>query len=611
VTAKPQTYAPLENSESSRRAASGHYEYKSWTVNAKGERIARKFYGKDARKNADLASNCYRNSNGLETAFGIVFDLDAHRAKDCWIDADGKLDWSLIFPAIEKEIPEVAKLICHAVRSTGGKGLGLIMAINPMPVTVSTEPNQKSALKLQGRLLAVFENMGLGADFGARGVCRDLPNFNNPDKIVYLNNSPRRELESSGRPVITELHKLLNARDRAARVAERIYNDERVEKGLARLVLWLLGAVRFDKFWKFEGQSYDQTFKHVPYLSGWSVSAKLTELCALTGLSDAFLRKYLKNPPKWLKATHHEGEGWSLSVPLSKEVPWLQERSLYLLQKTQDLTGKVSFDPNEICLPWWVQDGERNAWIVRLALIYKWAGYSMESTIEKVLLRIQAIPGAETSRNCKQMRAIVRSLYRRTPDTLGALDWKALPDWIQNDKIFCSLLVRTTPRRGKTPTPELQPWMNTAPTTGVSASVTISNQAPAFNPETLSELQKSTAETKLTVVRRKQRIGVFHDEKMILCVTKKHYKAANMIAYLERKWPELAKKKLRLHSPRRSQQEAYFSKVDAAEFALPSWQVCGRKKTLNESIGDWREKKGIVFKDSKMDKECVEMEIPF
>jgi hypothetical protein len=440
-----------EQSFISNASPSGRYDYKSWATNAKGERVARKCLSKDARLSADLVSNSYRNANGCETVFGLVFDLDAHRAKDCWKDADGKLDWSLIFPALQKEIPEVASLICYAVRSTGGKGLGVVMAITPLPIVVSTAANQKSALKLQGRLLTVFDRLGFGADFGARGVSRDLPNFNNPVKLVYRNTEPLRALERSGRPVVTELHRILNARDRAARISERIYNDERVEKGLARLVLWLLGAMSFDKAWSFEGRNYSRKFKKVPYLSGWTISASMRDLCVLTGLSDAFLRKYLKNPPKWLKSAHYDGEGWNLSIPLSKDVSWLEERSLHFLQKTQDLKEKVDFDPNELCLPWWVQDGERNLWIVRLALMYKWAGYSLDCAIEKVLLRVNAIPKAETSRNCRSVRSIVKSLYRRLPEHFGLGAVRQLPDWIRDDKLFCILFSRINPRRGETP----------------------------------------------------------------------------------------------------------------------------------------------------------------
>ena len=156
---------------------SGHYSFKSWGIDKQGKRFAQKSNGLVQKLNADLISNTYRNACGLEIAYGLVFDFDAHRALPCWKDSEGKLDWNLIFPALKKEIPIVAELICYAVRSSGGKGLGIVMAITPLPIITSTAANQQSALKLQGRLLSVFDSMGLGADFGARGVVRDFPNF--------------------------------------------------------------------------------------------------------------------------------------------------------------------------------------------------------------------------------------------------------------------------------------------------------------------------------------------------------------------------------------------------------------------------------------------------
>jgi hypothetical protein len=610
---------------------SGRYDYKSWATNAKGERVARKCSSKDARVSADLVSNSYRNANGCDTVFGLVFDLDAHRAKDCWKDADGRLDWSLIFPAVQKEIPEVASLICYAVRSTGGKGLGVVMAITPLPIVVSTAANQKSALKLQGRLLTVFERLGFGADFGARGVSRDLPNFNNPVKLVYRNTEPLRALERSGRPVVTELHRILNARDRAARISERIYNDERVEKGLARLVLWLLGAMSFDKAWSFDGRDYSRKFKKVPYLSGWTISASMRELCVLTGLSDAFLRKYLKNSPKWLKAAHYDGEGWNLSIPLSKDVPWLQERSLHLLQKTQDLKEKVDFDPNELCLPWWVQDGERNLWIVRLALMYKWAGYSLDCAIEKVLLRVNAIPNAATSRNCRSVRSIVKSLYRRLPEHFGLGAVKQLPDWIRDDKLFCTLFSRITSRRGETPRQVL-----------VSSSAEIEKSEFEMSPTKLrtfsqqkdkkddflfimsgsnaeplervfdssSDVQSVQKVKRLIAIRHRQRVGIFDGDRLLLCLTRRHYQASLVLERLSER-PEYSSFELRLYTPHLKKQSSFFAAIDNCPRAVPADGFCGRRATRSEKIASWMEEKGMVYVELKSNLELKDKDVPF
>ncbi len=610
---------------------SGRYDYKSWATNAKGERVARKCSSKDARLSADLVSNSYRNVNGCETVFGLVFDLDVHRAKDCWKDADGKLDWTLIFPALQKEIPEVAGLICYAVRSTGGKGLGVVMAITPLPIIVSTAANQKSALKLQGRLLTVFDRLGFGADFGARGVSRDLPNFNNPVKLVYRNTEPLRALERSGRPVVTELHRILNARDRAERISERIYNDERVEKGLARLVLWLLGAMSFDKAWSFDGRDYSRKFKKVPYLSGWTISASLREICTLTGLSDAFLRKYLKNPPKWLKATHYDGEGWNLSVPLSKDVPWLQERSLHLLQKTQDLKEKVDFDPNELCLPWWVQDGERNLWIVRLALMYKWAGYSLDCAIEKVLLRVNAIPNAESSRNCRSVRSIVKSLYRRLPEHFGLGAVKQLLDWIRDDKLFCSLFSRINLRRGETPCRLLdfssaqieESEFEMSPTKlrtfsqqedkkddflFIMSGINAAPREEVF--DSPSDIQSVPRVKRLIAIRHRQRVGIFDGDSLVLCLTRRHYQASLVLGRLSER-PEYSSHELKIYTPHLKRQSSFFAAIDRCPRAIPALGFCGRRETRSEKFASLREEKWFSDFDMKFDLNSFNDEILF
>jgi hypothetical protein len=563
-------------------APSGHYQYKSWRQNAQGERVAQKHFGLGASTQADLAANYYSNSNKTQTVFGIAFDLDAHRAKDCFKDAEGKLDWNLIQPALQKEIPEVAALMCYVVRSTGGKGLGIVMAISPLVILQSTTLNQQSALKLQGRLLSVFDKMGIGADFGARGILRDLPNFKNPDKLIFQNQKILRELETARRSVVSELHKLLNERDKAARENERLYNDERVEKGLSKLVLWLLGAMNFDRSVVFDGQVIETKFPKIPYLSGWQMTISLRELISLTGLSEVFLRKFLSAPPKWLKANSCAKEGWSLCIPLSKSVPWLLERSFYLMQKPQELTGTDSFNPQELPMPFFVQDGERNAWIVNLALLYKWAGYSQECTLKKVTLRVQGIPGYETSRNCKLIPSIVRSLFRRQPETLGIRERNTLPDWILDDTLFRNTFKRVSARRGATPVVSLVP-------VPLAAVLTI----PCL--QTLGELFQNNDETKretkvFLVVRRNQRVGIFEGEKLILCVTKKHYKASRMLMHLAQSHGGL---NIRLVSPRKSKQETFFEAVDNSEFVLKGDDICGRKETRAEAFQKWRERKGL------------------
>ncbi len=593
------------------KGISGSYGYKKWVEEGSGQRKAFPVSGPEARFSADLIANSYRNRGGLAVVFGIVFDLDAHRAQEQWKDSEGRLDWGLIFSSLKKEIPEFAKYLCHAVRSTGGKGLALVMAITPMPIQDSTRPNQKAAENLQSRLINLFNRLGMGADEGARGLLRDFPNFNHPEKSIYKNTKILRELERSGRPVIGELHRVLNQKDQKEKAKQRIYNDERVESGLVNLVLWLMGAKDFSRKWVFEGEVIERKYMQVPFLSGWEVEASVKELCLLTGVSEGFMRGFLKNPPTWLKATYNNDRCWTLSLSQFKDAAWLLERCRHLGQKTQELYGKVSFDPNELCLPEYVEDGERNAWLVRLTLIYKWAGYSMDTTLEKVKLRLKCIPGFETSRNCRQISNIVRSLFRRSPEMHGVLSWKELPRWIRDDEFFRSKDNHIETRRGIAP-------VGSIGALGVMVGSGLDFEAPERDSEAkslfLTESRKpekiqELPEIKLWVVRRNQRIGIIRNNKLLLCFTKKHYRASALTKYLLELNPHLKDYRLRLISPRKKIQALFYEQMDQAEEVFSGASICGRKMTYAESMEFWREKKGIQREASPV--VPVELEVPF
>jgi hypothetical protein len=97
----------------------------------------------------------------------------------------------------------------------------------------------------------------------------------------------------------------------------------------------------------------------------------------------------------------------------------------------------------------------------------------------------------------------------------------------------------------------------------------------------------------LLVVRRKQRIGIFKNNKLVMCLTKKHYKASNLLNYLKDLNPKLSEIDVRFVSPRKAKQELYFAEIDNAEMAHSAKSICGRKATRYESMDLWREKKGI------------------
>jgi hypothetical protein len=115
----------------------------------------------------------------------------------------------------------------------------------------------------------------------------------------------------------------------------------------------------------------------------------------------------------------------------------------------------------------------------------------------------------------------------------------------------------------------------------------------------------------LVAVRRKQRIGIFHGDRLLLCMTRKHYKATQVLEYLQNRNADFQNVKLRLISPRKSKQESYFEAIDTAEFVLAGQQVCGRKETLNQAIENWRQRNGISYVQPVGACESIEEQIPF
>ncbi len=129
--------------------------------------------------------------------------------------------------------------------------------------------------------------------------------------------------------------------------------------------------------------------------------------------------------------------------------------------------------------------------------------------------------------------------------------------------------------------------------------------------QTLREIQKLCEYVSLVAVRRKQRIGIFHGDNLLLCLTKKHYKATQALEYLQKQNVEFQNVKLRLISPRKSKQESYFKVIDKAEFVQSGQQVCGRKETLNEAIENWKQRNEISNVQPVGACESIEEEIPF
>lgn len=430
-----------------RRTHSGHYQYRWWLTAQNGDRYAVKKLPKGTpHRTADLIRTTYLNYDGLETAYAIAFDFDAHRADNRWKDADGRLDWTKISAALATHHPKIHAQISHVVRSTGGLGLGLLIAINPLPLQPSTRRNQQVVLNLQSRLIDLFAQLGFGADSGARGIARDLPNFKDTKRLVMENRLAIRRAERASVGIASEIHSYLNELEKSAEPPFRLYNDARAEPGIARLFSWLIGQ---------EAPKENLGLNTLSYFAGDSAMATLKQLLALTGLSERFLRRFLKTPPNWLSVEYvNRQEGWRLCVPLQNDLSKLLDRLEQLASNTKPSRFRaISFSADTLKQPQLVNDGERNAWLTALALIYKWHAYSCKEAARKIGLRMKSIPGYAMSRNCRQAHLIVNAIFRNKTDLIGFSAGLPLPRWIEDDLEF-EVLERTGTsgsRRGGAP----------------------------------------------------------------------------------------------------------------------------------------------------------------
>lgn len=392
---------------------SGRYVYKNWTRGVDGQRLGAvpAAFGETP---PDLIASYYRNSNGGQTIYAIPIDLDASRASSDFKNEDGSLEWKKMRPVLEEKLPDVTRYIGHVTTSSGGQGLSLVIAIKPLPIQDSTYKNQQMYCLTQGYLIKALSKLGFGADPAAVGLCRDFPNFVDPSRSIESNPFVFRMLERSvDESHFTALMSSCIGFLRAEESQERLYPDLRVEQGVALFFEYLLN-----------------------HPGNQQVSLKF--LVSLTGLSKRFLRKLLKEAEPWLLARPlGRGKGWEVS--LNEEDSYLERRKARMagLLRGEPFRASVAhLDAFSLCLPGDVEDGERNDWIHRLVLIYKWHGFLEANCLEKVTLRVRFIPGAENSRNARNVGDIVRSIYRNHGNHFGKFAGLGLPEWILHDSLF-------------------------------------------------------------------------------------------------------------------------------------------------------------------------------
>ena len=316
---------------------------------------------------------------------------------------------------LQKKYPEIFIYTQFVVRSTGGKGIHLGIAISPI-VRDFTDGSYKTiflAQQAQEALVRLLKHHGLGADMSALGIVRDLPNFKRYEvsqfskaRQLYYDKNVHAIIKREGRNVITEILAITNKLNECKPPAKRdqdeiLHPHKTTEARLAHLYVEL-----FDNI----GQTRCYT---------------MGELVKLTEISKDTLRNILvKRPqsrPKWLNVNYlGRTEGYELWInPEFGDI----ERALKLIQNPEYASTFLK----DLKLPEEVLDGERNAWLSSAAIYYKWHGYSKHQTMIALNGHSKQIPGHEASRSCKSITKIVGSIYRNQPQLFGIRAGQVIP----------------------------------------------------------------------------------------------------------------------------------------------------------------------------------------
>ncbi len=386
-----------------------HYQFALWSYED-NRRIAVPVGGvrKENRSEYPLISTTILNEGtGTETLIWLHFDLDFKRADKRWI-RDGKLDWPLVAAALSADSPIILRYLSHVVRSSGGHGLSLALAISPLELIDETADVQKLAFKVQAMIIRILNHHGMGADEGARGLKRLMPNMFRPERLLDHAEFVQAVIQKRRPRVLQNLfyelryHPALrgpNKRDRD----DILWPDQRVEKPLARLYTDILDEA-----------------------GPWgSVQLLASRIMSRYNISKNTVYKLLSGPPEWLHVQRLFGEGYRLTIRPSRE---LTDRAYDLLMERPE-TGDISLA--DIEMPEFLKKGERNHWLVSIILACKWKGMSQAETRSLLSQVIPRVPGWQKSQSLTRgLGSILRSLYRHRSALKGRIPGLELPCWL-------------------------------------------------------------------------------------------------------------------------------------------------------------------------------------
>lgn len=417
VKHRPQSKAP------------SHYQFAVWVYD-EGKRYAMPVGGVARNKRPDfpLISTAVRNPTGTETLLWIHLDLDFKRAAARWI-RDGRMHWPTIAEHLKAEVPDLMRYLVAVTRSSGGKGLSLAIAVSPLELIDATAEIQQQAFRLQSTAIRILNRYELGADEGARGLKRLMPNFFQPDRLIDRDEMTEAIIHTKRTRVIQNLtyalrfHSALRPQAKRERT-DLLWPDIRVELPCAAFYTDLLDAA-----------------------GPWgSVQLRAKEIMEKYGISKNSVYKLLLSPPAWLGVVQIPGEGFRLTIKPSRQY---SDRAFELLENGRKAgTTLAPFSVECIPAPESVLDGERNSWLVSVVLAAKWKGVHRSELLAALKHIVRRVQGFQSSQSMTRgLHTIIRSLYHHRANRFGENHALLLPFWLsealsQNTPIKLSQISR-------------------------------------------------------------------------------------------------------------------------------------------------------------------------
>ena len=628
----------------------GRHKYKQYYLNNEGERVA----GYCKKQNADLQSCGITNPSSSVVLRYLMLDLDAHRAEEQWKNQDGSLNWPKIYSYLCLNYPKISKYIEYATKSYSKKGVHIIFGFSALPLSDETRKMQSICAQIQSLLMDIFNEIGLGADTGARGLNRDFSTFQNKYNVLHhnkiltkrINNDDlkRKNKDKSNRTPY--LLNLFYACQKTAKELEiistyRLYNNIIVEEKLSKLFLYLMGLTNVKPMQKVNKDlSVEVIHKFKKCSEFESVTLTLKQLEHISGLNERSIKNLDFFNNIYINNLFNTELNFDKSVTISaKKVSTISKRiarARRVLSNSSKVSNRID---SKLIRPENVQKGERNLAIWSWALYYKMAGYSDVEALNKIKLRVKYIENND-SLECKdvQINCIVKSMYSHLRQLIG-IKPNCLPEFLANDKLYsglklCSKIkpieLRRNPSPSGSPAPASLEGLKEEKNNEIIVTPT---GDPKFRPDLIlinsifaqNEDIKKIDNTKnnavnlgikkLTVVRYNRKIGLFNNEdKLILCVTdSRHYKLNNLIPKLKTLVDHDINGNSFFH-PKKSNKKLgiWIAMIDKIKNPISADSLCGRKKSFAKKVLEFKSKNKLsVNSDFESDTILGDFDIPF